>query len=96
MLFLLDTGQMACKFGKWRGALYLLATAVPLALANFIAKVFSILPGQPQPPRAFQWIEVGFYALALLLWGYGCYQLYRDGIHRDYDLETDHYRREGW
>ena len=42
MLYLLDTGRMAHKFGKWRGALYLLAT-------NFIAKVFSILPGQPQP-----------------------------------------------
>ncbi|NUN61667.1 MAG: hypothetical protein HUU13_11300 [Burkholderiaceae bacterium] len=49
MLYLLDTGRMAHKFGKWRGALYLLATALPLALSNFIAKVFSILPGQPQP-----------------------------------------------
>lgn len=76
MLYLLDTGRMAYKFGKWRGTLYLVATAVPFAIANFIAKVFSILPDQSQPPMAFQWMEIGFHAVALLLWGYGCYLRY--------------------
>jgi hypothetical protein len=96
MLDFLDTGRMAHKFGKWRGALYLVATSVPLALANFIAKVFSILPGQPEPPVALQWTEIGFYALAMFLWAYGCYLLYRDHVHHDYFLEADHYQREGW
>ena len=96
MLYLLDTGRMAYKFGKWRGALYLAASAVPLTLANFVSKVFSILPGQPQTPTAFQWIEIGLYALALLLWGYGCYRLYRDHVHHDDDFEADRYQREGW
>ncbi len=96
MLYLLDTGRMAYKFGKWRGVLYLVATAVPLAIANFISQVFGLLPGQPQPPAAFQWIEIGCYAVALLLWGYGCYRLYRDYIHHDYYLEADHYQHEGW
>jgi len=96
MLYLLDTGRMAYKFGKWRGTLYLVATAVPFAIANFIAKVFSILPDQSQPPMAFQWMEIGFHAVALLLWGYGCYRIYRDHVHHDYYLEAQHYQREGW
>lgn len=96
MLYLFDTGRMAHRFGKWRGALYLVATAVPLALGNFISKVSGILQGQSQPPATFQWIEIGLSALALLLWFYGCYQLYRDHLHHDYDLEADCYQREGW
>lgn len=96
MLYLIDTGRMAYKFGKWRGVLYLLATIVPLALGNFISKVFSILPGQLLPPTVLQWSEVGFYIFALLLWGYGCYLLYRDHVHHDYYLEADQYQREGW
>lgn len=96
MLYLLDTGRMAYKFGRLRGALYLVATTVPLAIANVIAKVFSILPGQPEPSVDLQWVEIGFYALAMLLWAYGCYRLYRDCVHHDYFLEADHFQREGW
>lgn len=96
MLDFLDTGRMAHKFGKWRGVLYMVATSMPLALANFIAKVFSILPGQREPPLTLQRTEIGFYALAMLLWAYGCYRFYRDCVHRDHFLEADHYQREGW
>lgn len=96
MLHLLDTGRMAQKFGKWRGLLYLVATAVPLAIANFIHKVFGILPGAPHPPAPLQWVEIGLYGLALFLWGCGCYRLYQDRVHHDYQLEAERYRREGW
>lgn len=96
VLFLFDTGRMAYKFGKWRGAVYLVATAVPMALANLITTVLSVLPGRPQPPAAVQWIEGGFYALALLLWSYCCYRLYRDHVYHDYYLAADRHQREGW
>jgi hypothetical protein len=97
MLYLLDTGRMAHKFGKWRGALYLVASVVLLTLANLIAEVISILSSQPQPSVALlRWIEIGFYSSVLFLWGYGCYRLYRDHVHHDYYLEADRYQREGW
>lgn len=96
MLYMLDTGRMAYKLEKWRGALYVVATAVPLAIANFISQVFGILPAQPQPLDAFQWIEIGCYAVAFLLLGYGSYSLYRDHVHHDYYLEADRYQCEGW
>ena len=60
MFFLLNTARFAYRLGKWRGTLCVIATAVPLALPNSAAKVFSILPGQPQPPVAIQWVEIGF------------------------------------
>ncbi|NYG34317.1 hypothetical protein HZU83_21770 [Sphaerotilus montanus] len=96
MRYLLDTGRMAYKFGILRGALYLVVSTVPLALANFFAKVFSILPGQSKPSVVIQWAEIGFYTLAMLLCAYGCYRLYRDYAHHDYFLEADRYQREGW
>ncbi|MGO8609596.1 hypothetical protein ACC848_42305, partial [Rhizobium johnstonii] len=44
-------------------------------IANFIHKVFGILPGAPHPPAPLQWVEIGLYGLALFLWGCGCYRL---------------------
>lgn len=96
MLDLLDTGRMAHKFGKWRGVLYLVAAAVPVAIGSFIARVFDVLPGQPEPPEPLQWLEMGLFAIALMIWIYGWYQLYRDHMHHDYYLEADRCQREGW
>lgn len=96
MLNLFDTGRMAYKYGKWRGAIYLVSIAAPLAIANFIASVLGLLPGNPSLPDVLRWLEIGLYALALFLCTYGFYRLYRDHVHFDHDVDADRYKHEGW
>lgn len=96
MLELFDTGRLAHKFGKWRGFVYLVATAVPLAIEYFLGEVFSVLPGAAQPADVLQWSRLGLTFVATLLTIYGCYRLYRDHEHHDYIEDADHFRRHGW
>lgn len=96
MLELLDTGRLAHRYGKWRGLVYLVAVAAPLAMAYFLGAVFTVLPGAVQPPDALQWLQISLGGIAALLTVYGSYRLYRDHEHHDYIEDADHYRRHGW
>ncbi|QKV55455.1 hypothetical protein [Comamonas antarctica] len=87
---------MAYKFGKWRAIPYFLATPLPLIFATLMLSVFGILPGNPSPPTAVQWIGIILYGSGSAIGICGCYQLYRDHVHHDYYQEADRYQREGW
>ncbi len=96
MLELFDTGRLAHKCGKWRGLVYLVAAAAPLAIAYFLGTVFTVLPGAAQPADVLQWLKLGLGCGAAFLAIYGCYRLYRDHEHHDYIEDADHYRHHGW
>lgn len=96
MLELLDTGRLAHKYGKWRGVAYLVAVAVPLAVAHLLGTVLTALPSAAQLPDTLHWLQIGLGSVAALLTTYGCYRLYRDHEHHDYIEDADHYRRHGW
>jgi hypothetical protein len=96
MLELFDAGRLAHRFGHWRGLAYMVAAFLPLAVTVFLATVFTVLPGDSQPPDALQWIQVGLSGAAVLLVLYGCYRLYRDHAYQDYIEDAERYRRHGW
>lgn len=102
MLELLDTGRMAHKVGKWRGAVAI-AYAFGLALsATLIDKLAALVftfgkaGATAGTSNYFVWITVGLYVVAMLLILFGSRQLYRDFEHGDHYEDAEHYKREGW
>ena len=102
MLELFDTGRMAHKHGKWRGAIaiaYGVAFGIAAPLFDNIVSLASTLGKASQTTSVndpLLWLAVGLYVVALLLILFGTWQLYKDFEHGDYRDEAEHYKREGW
>lgn len=102
MLELLDTGRMAHKFGKWRGAVTAMFAVVPLALAWGFATVFDVVlsisaaGAKAGAPAAALWIALGLVVLAAAIVVYGAWLLYVDEVRGDYYDLAARYKREGW
>ena len=90
MLELLDTGRMAHKHGKWRGAiaivyavgLFLVATV--LANLDELVSTFGRTVDTTDMSNPVLWLAIGTYLIAMLLMLFGSWQLYRDFEHGDY------------
>lgn len=102
MLELLDTGRMAHKVGKWRGAVaiaYAFGLAIGAILTDKLTDLILtfgkavVITGTSNP---LVWIAVGLDVAAMLLMMFGIWQLYRDFEHGDYQEEAERYKREGW
>lgn len=102
MLELLDTGRMAHKHGKWRGAIALIYAIGAAMLATVFEEVVNAVSGFSNPSHPTNinnpviWIIIGLYAIALLLMLFGIWQLYKDFEHASYVQEADRYKQQGW
>lgn len=102
MLWLLDTGKMAHRFGKWRGhitGLCGLATCFIAALiSNLEELVSSFLPigARTDGPTALTWTWIAVLAVGVFTILVGGWQVYKDEMHGAYIDDADHYQREGW
>lgn len=102
MLWLLDTGKMAHRHGKWRG----LFTGLHGLLVCFIGTIISKLENltlsfapsgvEPSGPNFLTWLWMGVFAVGVLTILAGAWQLYKDQMHGAYINDADHYQREGW
>lgn len=102
MLELLDSGRMAHKFGKWRGAVaigvaltfYLLSYAV-LNLGQALQSSSLFKASQEGLPPLF-WGAAAIAILGFIIQLIGSWALYRDHVHGDYYIAAEHYRKHGW
>lgn len=102
MLELLETGRMAHKFGKWRGAVaigvafafYLLSYTV-LNLGQVLQSSAILKVSQEGPPPLF-WGAAAIALLGFIIQIIGSWAMYRDLVHGDNDSAADHYRKHGW
>ncbi len=95
MLELLDTGRMAHKYGKWRGAIAIASGAPFFVIALVIPFILDVLPNAPRSP-VLMWVCFGLIGLACALWIYGFYLLYRDWEHKDHLQVARRYKTRGW
>lgn len=101
MLWLFDTGRMAKKFGKWRGAVTV-AHGVALSLIGvLIARlddlVYQFAPQVQRPVEGstLALIALVVYCAGLLLGIWGVYQLFMDATRGSYIEDADRYERDG-
>lgn len=102
MLWLLDTGKMAKKYGKWRGAATA-ACGVACSLAGFAFAgiddlVYSLAPDLQRPVggNTLALIALVIYSVGVLICLWGAWLLYRDATRGTYQLDAERYDREGW
>ncbi len=102
MLWLLDTGKMAKKFGKWRGGITALCGFGMSLIGTLIARLESLVlafgpsNAQTNAPGVLGFIALGFYALGMVAALWGAWQLYVDANSGAYQHDADRYDREGW
>ncbi|MCL5741213.1 MAG: hypothetical protein M1430_10350 [Betaproteobacteria bacterium] len=101
MLELLDTGRMAVKLGKWRGALTGGYALLPCLFAFVVLKVQDLVwaaaPGASQPGLStLDWIAIGLVGVGMVLALWCVWQLYRDHVHGDYYIDAENYKTRGW
>lgn len=101
MLWLFDTGRMAKKFGKWRGAITV-THAVAVCLIGFlIAKIddlvyqFGPLVQRPVEGSTLALMALVVFCTGLLLGIWGTYQLFMDATRGTYIEVVDRYERDG-
>lgn len=102
MLWLLDTGKMAKKFGKWRGAITALhgfgLSLIGMCIARLEDLVMAFGPANAKvnAPDTLGIIAMVLYALGMLAALWGAWQLYSDANSGAYRHEAERYDREGW
>lgn len=102
MLWLLDTGKMAKKFGKWRGAVTVACgvalSLVGVAFAKIDDLLYTITPALQRPVdgATLALIALVVYAVGMLICLCGAWQLYKDATRGTYQLDAERYDREGW
>ncbi|MDR0215891.1 MAG: hypothetical protein LBJ15_18110 [Comamonas sp.] len=98
MLWLFDTGRMAKKFGKWRGAVAVAHAVAVCILAVMFSRLSDILILQDDPAvtaSSVALMALVIYCVGVLLGLWGAYQLIVDATRGAYISAADHYDREG-
>jgi hypothetical protein len=98
MLWLFDTGRMAKKFGKWRGAITVAHAVVVCILAVLLSSLADIVTHQSEPPVDASTVALAalvIYCIGVLLGLWGAYQLIVDATRGAYISAADRYDREG-
>ncbi|WP_177340749.1 hypothetical protein [Comamonas thiooxydans] len=99
MLWLFDTGRMAKKFGKWRGAVAVAHAVIVGIFAVMLARLSDVLILQDDPAVAASTVALAalvIYCGGVLLGLWGAYQLIMDAIRGAYISAADRYDRQGW
>jgi len=102
MLRLFDTGRMAKKFGKWRGAVTVVhgvgVSIVGVLTAKLDDLVYQFAPQVERPIDGahLALIALAIYCTGVLLGIWGAYQLLMDATRGSYISDADRYEREGW
>lgn len=101
MLWLLDTGKMAKKFGKWRGAVTV-ASGVGFCILSYLLVqiddfVNSLAPdlNRPIESSTLTLIAMAIYLIGVLISIWGAWQLYKDATRFTYIDDAERYDREG-
>ncbi len=98
MLWLFDTGRMAKKFGKWRGAITVAHAVGVCIFAVLLSRLAGIVILQSEPPvdaSTLALVALVIYCAGVLLGIWGTYQLIMDAIRGAYISAADRYDREG-
>lgn len=102
MLWLLDTGKMAKKFGKWRSAITALSALGVFLIGEMILRIGDIVRGMSPATDdlsgsyALLWTTLGFYVLGVAIGLWALWLWYQDSFHEAYKKDAEHYEREGW
>lgn len=98
MLWLFDTGRMAKKFGKWRGAVAVAHAVAVCILAVLLSRLADIVTHQSEPPVDASTVALAalvIYGGGVLLGLWGAYQLFMDATQGAYISVAERYDREG-
>lgn len=99
MLWLFDTGRMAKKFGKWRGAIvvaHAVAVCILAVCVSRLADVLINLESTPVNASTVALAAVVIYGAGVLLGLWGAWQYVMDSTRGSYIHDADRYDREGW
>lgn len=101
MLWLFDTGRMAKKFGKWRGAVTVACggalSFMALTLAKLDDLIYRYAPEVERPIDGshLALVALVIYCAGLLLGLWGAFQLFMDATRGTYVDDARRYDREG-
>lgn len=100
MLWLFDTGRMAKKFGKWRGAIAVSqgvgVSIVGVLIAKLDDLVYQFAPQVQRPIDGshLALIALVIYCAGVLLGLWGAFQFFMDATRGSYIHDADRYDRE--
>lgn len=98
MLWLFDTGRMAKKFGKWRGAIvvaHAVAVCILAVCVSRLADVLINLETAAVNASTVALAAVVIYGAGVLLGLWGAFQFFMDATRGTYVDDAWHYDREG-
>ncbi|BCX53868.1 MULTISPECIES: hypothetical protein [Comamonas] len=98
MLWLFDTGRMAKKFGRWRGAVTVAHAVGVCIIAVAVSRLADVVVNLETTPVSASTVALAalvIYGAGVLLGIWGAYQYFVDATRGTYISDADRNDREG-